>query len=137
MQWNDSAQAGFTTGVPWLPVAPQALTVNVAAQRADPSSLLCLYRRLLHLRRTELALGLGAYKPGPTSENVMVYSRELAARHLLIALNFSHQPQIVTLTGMKTAGTILLSSHLDREGEAFQKTVELRPDEGLIVHLTP
>ena len=137
MQWNDSAQAGFTTGVPWLPVAPQALTVNVAAQRADPSSLLYLYRRLLHLRRTELALSLGAYKPGPISENVMVYSRELGARHLLIALNFSHQPQIVTLTGVKTAGTILLSSHLDREGEAFEKTVELRPDEGLIAHLTP
>ena len=53
MQWDGSANAGFTAaGVqPWLPVADSALQVNVEAQRADPYSLLSLYRELLALRR--------------------------------------------------------------------------------------
>ena len=135
MQWNDTAQAGFSTGTPWLPVAPEALTVNVAAQRADPSSLLYFYRRLIHMRRAELALTLGAYKPSRTTDAVMLYTRELGTKHVLIALNFTHQPQTIMLTTTKKAGTILLSTHLDRENEAFKKQLQLRPDEGLIAHL--
>ena len=47
MQWDGSPGAGFSTGDPWLPVGSQAGTVNVAAQRDDPASMLSLYRRLI------------------------------------------------------------------------------------------
>jgi alpha-glucosidase len=135
MQWDDSAQAGFTTGTPWLPLAPQALTVNVAAQRAAPCSMLNLYRRLIQLRRTELALTLGAYKAGPTTDDLMVYSRELATSRLLVAMNFSHRPQTVSLLADQTRGRILLSTNLDREGETFDKRLHLHGDEGIIAKL--
>jgi alpha-glucosidase len=135
MQWDGTAQAGFTTGCPWLPVAPQALTVNVAAQRADPSSMLNLYRRLIELRRAELALSLGAYKPGHTTDDIMVYSRELGTTRLLIVLNFSHQPQTVTLEPEQARGSVLISTNLDREGERFEKTLTLHGDEGVIAKL--
>ncbi len=135
MQWNDTAQAGFTTGTPWLPVSAQALATNVAAQRAAPSSLLCLYRRLIALRRAELALSLGAYKPGPATEEVMVYSRELANSRFLIALNLSHRPQSLSLDEHVAQGSIVLSTNLDREGERFEKKLDLHGDEGIIAKL--
>jgi alpha-glucosidase len=135
MQWDDSAQAGFTTGIPWLPISPQSLTVNMAAQRTAPASMLTLYRRLIQLRRKELALTLGAYKAGTTTDDLMVYSRELANSRLLVALNFSHQPQTVTFTPDQTRGKILLSTNLDREGERFEQRLHLHGDEGVIAKL--
>src|SRR5919199_2909639 len=51
LQWDASPNAGFTTGRAWLPVAADFERVNVAAQRADPTSMLSLHRRLIALRR--------------------------------------------------------------------------------------
>ena len=56
MQWD--ASGGFTSGEPWLPLVDPE-TLNVADERADPGSLLNLYRRLIELRR-ELGRGLSA-----------------------------------------------------------------------------
>jgi alpha-glucosidase len=52
MQWDRSATAGFSAGdaLPWLPLAPDADRVNVAAEQDDPDSLLNLTRRLVRLR---------------------------------------------------------------------------------------
>jgi alpha-glucosidase len=50
MQWDATANGGFTTGAPWLPLVDPAAR-NVADQRDDPDSLLALYRDLLGWRR--------------------------------------------------------------------------------------
>ena len=52
MQWNASANAGFTTGTPWLPVPPSAKTTNVKAEESDPDSLLAWYKALIRLKKT-------------------------------------------------------------------------------------
>ena len=49
MQWSTAPNAGFTKGKPWLPVPPTYRKHNVAAERADPNSILNFYRRLLAL----------------------------------------------------------------------------------------
>ena len=49
MQWDASANGGFTDGTPWLPVVDPAER-NVAGQATDPRSLLSLYRELIALR---------------------------------------------------------------------------------------
>ncbi|KKI22621.1 alpha-amylase family glycosyl hydrolase, partial [Sphingomonas sp. Ag1] len=51
MAWDGSPNAGFSTAEPWLPLHPDWRTRNVAAQEADPASMLWLYRRLLAARR--------------------------------------------------------------------------------------
>src|ERR1700720_2954297 len=53
MQWSDAANAGFTGGTPWLPVAPSYKTHNVATETADAHSILNFYRRLFGFRTTE------------------------------------------------------------------------------------
>src|SRR5437879_6112192 len=65
MQWSPRPGVGFTTGKAWESPQPDSLTTNVAAEDADPSSLLNLYRRLIHLRRENEALATG--KLGPLS----------------------------------------------------------------------
>jgi len=63
MQWDGTAHAGFTTGIPWLRLGPDYQGRNVAAQRDDPGSLFTFYRRLIWLRKETPALLHGAYRP--------------------------------------------------------------------------
>ena len=51
VQWNDSANAGFTSGNPWLPLNPNYKEINVASQENDPDSLLSFYKELIALRK--------------------------------------------------------------------------------------
>jgi alpha-amylase len=60
MQWNGSPGGGFTSGTPWQPLNGDSGTVHVAAQTADPGSLLALYRRLIAARKAHPALRTGA-----------------------------------------------------------------------------
>ena len=53
MQWDDSANAGFTTGEPWIKVNPNYPAINVAQALADPDSVFHYYRRLIRLRKEE------------------------------------------------------------------------------------
>src|SRR2546423_15530532 len=116
MQWDGSANAGFCpAGVrPWLPVANDYQTFNVAAEQHDPRSFLTLTRALLAVRRSHSALTLGSYQSvEQQSATCFVYQRQHAEQRCLLALNFSAQEQVVTLPGQ---GRVLLSTHLDREG---------------------
>ena len=133
MRWDGSPGAGFTAGTPWLPVGGELERINVAAQRDDPASSLRLYRALLALRRSEAALSIGAWSPLTAEGDLLAYERSHADRRLEVALNLAHRPLAADLP---TAGRILLSTHLDRDGEAVAGRVELRPDEGVIVDVT-
>lgn len=51
MQWDESENAGFTNGNPWLPVNPNYTRINVALQEHDPDSVLSYYKKLIALRK--------------------------------------------------------------------------------------
>ena len=133
MQWDSRSQAGFTAGMPWLPVAADFPTVNVAMQRDDPGSLLTLYRRLLALRRQTAALAVGSYQTVPAEGDLLVYQREHAGQRLLIALNLGNQP--LEMGNLKDEGRVVLSTHLDRQDEKVGRVLALRAAEGVIVAL--
>ncbi|MCW2532562.1 MAG: malL, partial [Blastococcus sp.] len=61
VQWDASPSAGFTTGTPWLPVNPDHVEWNAAAQRDDPTSVLAHYRRLIALRHENPVVALGEF----------------------------------------------------------------------------
>jgi alpha-glucosidase len=135
MQWDSSLHAGFTTGTPWLPVAADAARVNVAAQRQDPGSLLTLYHRLIDLRRVSPALAMGAYTPLEASGAVLAYVRTGARQRLLVVVNLGPHPQQFAASQAAMHGRVVLSTHLDRTGEAVHGTLALRGDEGKILDL--
>jgi alpha-glucosidase len=136
MQWSAEPNAGFTPGRPWLPIAPDYREANVAAQRDDARSMLMLHRRLIDLRRGERALQIGRFEPLPGDEaRVLSYVRraDAGASAFLVALNLGDRPQRLNFGGGQ--GTLVLSTHLDRAGEAVSNALELRADEGAIVRL--
>jgi alpha-glucosidase len=137
MQWSAEANAGFTTGTPWLPLADDYTTRNVDALRAAPDSILNLYHRLLALRRETPALTLGRYFAlDYTPDDCFAYIRQHDEARVLVALNFSHEPRTVVVTGIEREGTVALSTRLDREGERVElDKITLRPDEGLLIAL--
>src|SRR5262249_30650383 len=75
MQWDRSVFAGFSTVVPWLPIADDSTGANVADQRQDPGSIYNLYRRLLTTRRDSPALYEGAYRPVVDEGHLLVFAR--------------------------------------------------------------
>jgi alpha-glucosidase len=136
MQWDATPNAGFTTAAePWLPLAPDFAEYNVAAERDDPNSTLTLYRRLIELRQSEDALMTGDYAGLPADGPVLAYTRRHGDKAFAVLLNFSREPRTVEL-GADNAGRIVLSTHLDREGEGVSGDVELRADEGVVVRVS-
>ncbi|MBN2388460.1 MAG: alpha-glucosidase [Anaerolineales bacterium] len=91
MQWDDTPAAGFSSGTPWLPVHPNWATRNVAAQEADPESLLHFTRRLIALRRATPALHGGSFVPLHGPAGVLAYLRRSEEQTILVALNFSRR----------------------------------------------
>ena len=90
MQWDGSPGAGFTTGTPWLPVNPNHVEINAAAERADPDSVFHHYRRLIQLRRTEPVVAHGDFAMLlPDDERLYAFMRRLDGVELLVLGNFS------------------------------------------------
>ena len=88
MPWSGGPGAGFTSGRPWLRLGPDADTRNVAAQLADPGSVLALYRRLIALRAATPALQVGDLELQPMTEpDVVAYTRDADGQCILVVLN--------------------------------------------------
>ncbi|HVM98488.1 MAG TPA: alpha-amylase family glycosyl hydrolase [Candidatus Acidoferrales bacterium] len=133
MQWTSASGAGFTTSSnPWLPLADDFKTVNVAAQLDDPTSHLSFYRRLLQYRRKTPALTHGTYKAVDGPPDTFVYQREHAGQRVLVALNFASEPRIVSC-GESHGATLRVSTEAQRGNETISTELKLAPCEGVIV----
>jgi alpha-glucosidase len=135
MPWHGGPGAGFTTGRPWLPLAEEYQTVNVAAQRDDPLSMLTLHRRLLDLRRRTPALVTGGYAPVRADGDVLAYLRGGDGRRHLVALNLGPGPARLAPPGTARFGRVALSTNPDRDGDPVDAVLTLGGDEGLVVAL--
>ena len=133
MQWDTSPNAGFTTGTSWLPIADDFGRVNVETERADPDSMLSLYRRLIDLRQSEPALRVGSYAPVTAKETVLAYVREASDRTFLVAVNLGHGPGVIEPQRWWSRGRVVLGTNRGREGERIEGRVELHGNEGVVV----
>lgn len=137
MQWNGSANAGFSrAGVqPWLPLSANFNTVNVESELEDASSTLNFVRRLLDLRHSTVALHSGTYQSIQIDDtDCFVYRREARGHRFVVALNFSGEPRTISLPESGRA-TERVSTHLDGDTEVDLRTLHLRPNEGRIVEV--
>jgi len=127
MQWDGSAEAGFTTSAkPWLPVPPSATQYNVEAERKDPDSIFNWYKRLLALRKSEPALRDGSYESvNDTDPNVFAFLRRSDDSTVLVALNFTAKAQTVQLAIPGKDGKV--ETLLKTPGAADPKSLGLIP----------
>jgi alpha-glucosidase len=75
MQWNNSPNAGFTTGKPWIETGKNYSACNVELQRQQPASMLNLYRNLIDLRKSWPALNSGNFIPVGIDGNIFAFLR--------------------------------------------------------------
>ncbi|HWE98877.1 MAG TPA: alpha-amylase family glycosyl hydrolase [Caulobacteraceae bacterium] len=134
MPWDASPNAGFSAASPWLPLNPDWETRNVAAEMADPASMLSLCRRLIALRRASPALTLGAYARVSADNSVLMFQRVAGAERILVALNFTHQPQAANLPAGDWTPVASTASVTQFPGQSGR--LELAPDEGTILRAT-
>ncbi len=104
MQWDGSPEAGFTTSDhPWLPVAPDYKTVNVAAEEHEDDSMLHWYKQLIELRRDNPALHSGTLTMlNDSDSNVLSWVRQAQGHPaVVVACNFTASPQKINLDASK------------------------------------
>ena len=90
MQWDDSANGGFTTGTPWLAVNPNYAKINAASQVNDPESVYNYYKELIKARHENEIIVYGTYELlVPDHEELFIYKRTLDDKELLVICNFS------------------------------------------------
>lgn len=139
MQWDESPNAGFCAPsvTPWLPLAPDYATVNVAAQERNPQSLLQLVRRLIALRRALSVLhaeGTFAFVDG-VLDDVLAYTRARDGVTVLVVLNYGGADHTLDLGALGESAEVLLSTHMDRPGPVLLRALDLRGREGLLLRL--
>jgi len=134
MQWDASPFAGFSTVEPWLPLVPGWESVNVAAEAADPASMLTLHRRLLKLRRAHEALSIGDVRVLVAAGDLLAFERRHGDERFVIALNLGSD-LIETSIPEASGGQIVLSSKGGRDGEIVGARLMLAGDDGVVISL--
>ena len=110
MQWDSTANGGFTTGTPWIAVNPNAAEINVQRAREDENSILHFYRRLIALRIGSDILKWGDFQLlVPDDPQLFAYRRSLDGADITVWCNFSPDPCQLP---QPVTGTPLLSEAL-------------------------
>jgi alpha-glucosidase len=102
MQWDSSSEAGFTkSSSPWLPIPPTYTTVNVKREEGEPDSMLAWYKGLIQLKKTNpvMAKGLDVMLDIENNKVLSWMRKAPGASPIVVACNFTADPQTVNLTG--------------------------------------
>ena len=90
MQWDDSENAGFTTGTPWIRVNPNYKEINAKQQVGNPDSVFSYYKDLIRLRHENEIIVYGDYELlEPDNEELFIYTRTLGDEKLIVLCNFT------------------------------------------------
>ncbi|GAC1371206.1 MAG: oligo-1,6-glucosidase [Hymenobacter sp.] len=133
-QWDATANAGFTTGTPWLKVNPNYATVNEAAEDKDPASVLNYFRRAIALRREHPVLVYGQYELlDAANPHIYAYTRTLGSEKALVVLNFSADRRSWPMpNGLKPDGQPWLTNYPTLQTGA---ALELQPWQAVVIKL--
>ena len=134
-QWNEKAQAGFTSGEPWIKVNPDAPFVNVAMQETDEDSVLKYFRKMVKLRRQLPELVYGEYELiDKENDKVYAYTRTLNDKKVLVVLNFSKTSTTFTIPkNIGMPGEILINNL--KEITVQESVAKLQPYQAVVMKL--
>lgn len=133
MQWNNTKNAGFSTGKPWLPVNESYKIINVETQEKDLQGMLALYKLLIKLRKHHPSLHDGNYIPADSpAENVLVYLRQKKNEQIIVILNFDEKDKTISLP--YSVGTVLCSASMSEPIDKILnfKSLLLKGNEGYV-----
>ncbi|MBS4224999.1 alpha,alpha-phosphotrehalase [Lederbergia citrea] len=138
VQWDDSENAGFTAGTPWIKTAENYPTINAKNAMEDENSIFYHYQKLIQLRKQYDVITDGDYELIlPEHHAIFAYIRDAGNEKLLVINNFYAEETTFTLPEeldfSEYTSSILLSNYQDSSAEFEQLT--LRPYESIVYHL--
>ena len=132
MQWNDSEQAGFTKGQPWIKVNPNYKEINAKSQLADPDSIFHYYQKLIRIRKEKDIVVYGEFEPlYREDDQIFAYIRRLGEERLLTVCNFSEHPAEMEIPEEFTNARCLISN---LERKSFEGKIVLKPYEAFVLY---
>lgn len=131
MQWDDSENAGFTTGTPWLAVNKNYDKINAKQCLQDENSIFNHYKKLIDIRKNNDTIIYGDYKLlCEDDENIFAYVRELNGDKILVVCNFYDKDVEFKFEGDFNYSKVLLSNYND-SSKMIEK-LKLRPYEAVM-----
>ncbi|AKP67909.1 glycoside hydrolase family 13 protein [Companilactobacillus ginsenosidimutans] len=119
MQWDDSDNAGFTTGRPWFALNPNYKEINAKSQVDDPDSIYNYYRQLISLRHNSDLITYGNYEEiDPEDNEVFAYRRHYEGKTLLVISNFTDKS--VERDYQQADGKRLIGNYSENQGTALR-----------------
>lgn len=116
MQWDDSANAGFTTGTPWIKVNSNYPKVNAKQEVSDPDSVFSYYKKLIRLRHENEIIVYGEYELlEPQNEELFIYTRTWNNEQLMVLCNFTDKDVAIpaaVMAQIPADAQILISNHV-------------------------
>ena len=132
MQWDDSAQAGFTDGESWIKVNPNYKEINAAQQLEDPNSIFHYYQKLIRLRKEKDIIVYGEFEPiYRDDEQIFAYIRRQKQEKLLTVCNFSDKNAEMEIPE-EFKGAECLITNFDRT--VFEGRIVLKPYEAFVLY---
>lgn len=129
MQWDDSANAGFTTGTPWIKVNSNYPKVNAKQEVSDPDSVFSYYKKLIRLRHENEIIVYGDYELlAPEDEALFIYTRMLGTQRLMVLCNFTEKEVSIPaeVTEQILADAQLLIGNYSKQKEEMLQAYEAR-----------
>jgi alpha-glucosidase len=128
MCWDRSPHAGFTTGVPWLPLGEDSSSMNVAVQQQDPGSILSLYKKLIALRKSHPTLVSGKLDELHVEKGILRFRRS-GEEEIEVILNLTRED----MTVLTPAALVLAGTRIDHKNETVAGLSRLHAGEGLVL----
>ena len=130
-QWDDSENAGFSTGTPWIMVNPNYKEINAKDQLERADSVFHYYQKLIRLRKEQEVIVYGTYDLLlPDSKEIYAYTRTLGEEKLLVVCNF-YEPEVsFELPEEFAGGTCLISNYPE---VSLKAEMTLRPYEAFVI----
>lgn len=130
MQWDDSINAGFTTGTPWIQTADNYTEINVKNSLEDKDSIFYYYQKLIQLRKNYDAIAYGDIKPLLREDKrVFAYERNYKGQKLIVICNFYPTTYEIELPYDLSNYKCILNNY---KNEAKAKKIALKPYETLV-----
>ena len=131
VQWDDSPQAGFTSGNPWIAVNPNYTQINAKAETADPGSVFHYYKKLIALRKEYPIIVYGRYELlMEDDEDLYVYTREMDEEKLLVVCSFCDHETGFTIPDEFAKASCLISN---TDGNYDRAEITLKPYEAFVL----
>ncbi|MFE4705228.1 alpha-glucosidase [Peribacillus simplex] len=136
IQWNDSRNAGFTKGTPWIKVNPNFPEINAENAYNDPNSIFHFYKKLIQLRKKHEIVVYGRFELlWPDDERIFAYTRSFEEEKLLVLCNFKEEQASYTLPEeLHAYSATRLIGNYDQEEEGISSK-PLRPYECRVYQL--